>query len=157
MSDRLTDGDPHPPVSEEKAITILPAIEPVVTTVTIGVDTHKDLHVAVALDTVGRRLAERTTPATAAGYQQLYHWAEELGDVEASGSREPAPTEPDWRDTYVSAVAVSSRSIVQIAAPVTARASPIPSTPRPLPAPSWPAPRQRLPRAAVMTRSRSSG
>lgn len=85
MSDRLTDGDPHPPVSEEKAITILPAIEPVVTTVTIGVDTHKDLHVAVALDTVGRRLAERTTPATAAGYQQLYHWAEELGDVEAFG------------------------------------------------------------------------
>lgn len=63
----------------------MPAIEPVVSTVTIGVDTHKDLHVAVALDALGRRLAERTTPATAAGYQELYRWAEALGEVEAFG------------------------------------------------------------------------
>lgn len=63
----------------------MPAIEPVVTTVTIGVDTHKDLHVAVALDALGRRLAELSTPATAAGYQDLYRWAQTLGDIEAFG------------------------------------------------------------------------
>ena len=63
----------------------MPAIDPVVTTVTIGVDTHKDLHVAVALDALGRRLAELATPATAAGYQELYRWAETLGHIEAFG------------------------------------------------------------------------
>ena len=85
MSARLADGDPHPPVSEEKAITIMPAITPTVSTITIGVDTHKDLHVAVAVDALGRRLAESSTPATAAGYQELYRWAKTLGDIEAFG------------------------------------------------------------------------
>ena len=33
----------------------------------VGVDTHKDVHVAVALDRVGRRLAVREFPATDAG------------------------------------------------------------------------------------------
>ena len=53
--------------------------------VTVGVDTHKDLHVAVALDAIGRRLGELVAPATAAGYRQLHHWASELGSVQAFG------------------------------------------------------------------------
>lgn len=45
----------------------------VITSVIVGVDTHKDLHVAVAVDGIGRRLGELAVPTTAAGYQQLLH------------------------------------------------------------------------------------
>lgn len=51
----------------------------------VGVDTHKDIHVAVAIDTLGRRLGELGTPATAAGYQQLHRWAQDLGPTDAFG------------------------------------------------------------------------
>jgi hypothetical protein len=37
----------------------------------VGVDTHKDVHVAVVLDRLGRRLAVREFPATDAGNTQL--------------------------------------------------------------------------------------
>jgi len=71
-------------------MTSMPATARVVTTtlttvVTVGVDTHKDLHVAVALDGLGRWLAELATPVTADGYQQLRRWAFDLGQVESSG------------------------------------------------------------------------
>ena len=36
----------------------------------VGADTHKDVHVAVALDRLGRRLAVRVFPATDAGNTQ---------------------------------------------------------------------------------------
>ncbi|HEY8791054.1 MAG TPA: IS110 family transposase [Actinopolymorphaceae bacterium] len=49
---------------------------------TIGVDTHKDIHVAVALDQLGARLEELHVPTTAAGYAQLERWAFSLGSVE---------------------------------------------------------------------------
>lgn len=59
--------------------------------IVVGVDTHKDEHVAVALDGVGRRLGECFAEATAAGYAQLLTWADELGHpavfgVEGTGS-----------------------------------------------------------------------
>ena len=53
--------------------------------VTVGVDTHLDLHVAVALDHLGRRLGELTVPTTEAGYAELLGWAEALGDLERIG------------------------------------------------------------------------
>lgn len=53
--------------------------------VVVGVDTHKDLHVAVALDNLGRRVASTTIATTTAGYRQLIAWAEGLGEVEAFG------------------------------------------------------------------------
>ncbi len=40
-------------------------------TVAIGVDTHKQWHVAVALDRLGRLIDSLTVVATEAGYQQL--------------------------------------------------------------------------------------
>jgi transposase len=43
--------------------------------VTVGVDTHSDIHVAVAIDPLGRRLGELTVPSTLAGSQHLEHWA----------------------------------------------------------------------------------
>jgi transposase len=53
--------------------------------VTVGVDTHKHVHVAAARDQLGRRLGSTTAPATGAGYAQLLAWACALGEVEAWG------------------------------------------------------------------------
>lgn len=53
--------------------------------VTVGVDTHKDVHVAVALDQLGRRLDTTEIPTTADGYSQLHDWASSLGLVDTVG------------------------------------------------------------------------
>ncbi len=59
--------------------------------VTVGIDTHKHLHVAVALDELGARLGELTISADSAGYATLANWAERLGrpgvfGIEGTGS-----------------------------------------------------------------------
>ncbi len=51
----------------------------------VGVDTHKWEHVAVAIDGLGRQLAEMAIPATAAGYKDLVEWARALGDARVFG------------------------------------------------------------------------
>jgi len=53
--------------------------------VVLGVDTHLDVHVAVALDQLGRRLGELTLPTTARGYERLLRWAEGFGPVGCAG------------------------------------------------------------------------
>jgi len=53
--------------------------------VTGGVDTHKDAHVAAALDEVGRVLGTETFPATPAGYRELLRWLRSFGEVVAVG------------------------------------------------------------------------
>lgn len=53
--------------------------------ITVGVDTHKDIHVAVALDQRGVRLDQVHVPATSTGYQQLERWSTGRGTVEVSG------------------------------------------------------------------------
>jgi transposase len=53
--------------------------------VIIGVDTHKDLHVAAARDQLGRRLGTTIAQATRTGYAQLLAWAHALGEVQAWG------------------------------------------------------------------------
>jgi transposase len=53
--------------------------------VVIGVDTHKDVHVAVALSGLGARLGEASMPTTADGYRQLADWARRQGVVHAFG------------------------------------------------------------------------
>jgi transposase len=59
-------------------------------TVAIGVDTHKQAHVAVALDRLGRLIDSLTVPATMVGYRQLLVWAHGLGQptfgIEGCGS-----------------------------------------------------------------------
>ena len=52
----------------------------------VGVDTHKHIHVAVALDTQGARIEDRTFAADSRGYQPLAVWAKSLGRVESFGS-----------------------------------------------------------------------
>ena len=51
----------------------------VVEEVVLGVDTHLDVHVAVALDGLGRRLGELAVPTTQKGYEDLVSWAEGFG------------------------------------------------------------------------------
>ena len=53
--------------------------------VTGGVDTHKDTHLAAALDELGRVLATAMFPATPAGYRQLLRWMRGFGEVVAVG------------------------------------------------------------------------
>jgi transposase len=59
-------------------------------TVAVGVDTHKEVHVAVALDRLGAQLDSREIATTPAGYRQLLSWAQELGvpafAIEGTGS-----------------------------------------------------------------------
>jgi transposase len=58
--------------------------------IVVGVDTHKHLHVAVALDQLGARLGELTISADSAGYATLAGWAEQIGKavfgIEGTGS-----------------------------------------------------------------------
>ena len=53
--------------------------------VILGVDTHLDFHVAVAVDHLGRRLGEYSLPTTAKGYEKLLRWAEGFGPVGCAG------------------------------------------------------------------------
>ena len=53
--------------------------------VTVGVDTHADVHVGVALDQLGRRLGECSVPTTSAGYAQLVAWARGFGTLAQVG------------------------------------------------------------------------
>jgi transposase len=53
--------------------------------VIVGVDTHKHMHVAVAINTLGVRLADRSFAADSGGYIQLAEWAESLGRIESFG------------------------------------------------------------------------
>jgi transposase len=53
--------------------------------ITVGVDTHLDLHVAHANDQLGRRVDAVSVPTTPAGYQDLLTWAHRLGKVDAWG------------------------------------------------------------------------
>ena len=53
--------------------------------VVIGVDTHQDAHVAVAIDRQGVRLGELRTVATTRGYEELERWSRSLGEIRAFG------------------------------------------------------------------------
>ena len=53
--------------------------------VTGGVDTHKDLHVAAALDQRGVLLGSESFPATSEGYDQLLAWLASFGPIDRVG------------------------------------------------------------------------
>jgi transposase len=59
--------------------------QPVPTRVTVGVDTHAEVHVAVAKDAFGRRLDATSVATTPAGYAELLGWARRLGQPDAWG------------------------------------------------------------------------
>jgi len=49
--------------------------------IVIGADSHKRTHTVVALDPVGRKLAEKTVPATSDGHLALITWAAQFSEV----------------------------------------------------------------------------
>ncbi len=51
----------------------------------IGVDTHKDIHVAVAINGIGAHLGTLTIPLSPKGYQNLETWARAFGSIHAFG------------------------------------------------------------------------
>lgn len=53
--------------------------------VVLGVDTHKDIHVAAVLTTLGAVLDSETFPTTAVGYRRLLAWARRFGTVQQAG------------------------------------------------------------------------
>jgi len=53
--------------------------------VVLGVDTHKDLHVAAVITTMGAAVASRSFPTTVAGYHQLVAWARTFGTLRRAG------------------------------------------------------------------------
>ena len=53
--------------------------------ITGGVDTHADMHVAAALDSIGGLLGVREFPATAAGYASLLGWLRSFGILAVAG------------------------------------------------------------------------
>ncbi|MFF4541157.1 transposase [Streptomyces aureus] len=48
-------------------------------------DTHKDIHVAAVITTLGASLARQEFPATAAGYRQLPSWGRPFGTLCRAG------------------------------------------------------------------------
>jgi transposase len=50
-----------------------------------GVDTHQDVHVAAALDNVGRLLATASFPTTPHGYRRLLSWLQSHGELDTVG------------------------------------------------------------------------
>jgi transposase len=54
-------------------------------TITLGVDTHKDTHVGVALDGLGRFQGTLSVAANPAGYKRLVEWTSEFGHLEHAG------------------------------------------------------------------------
>lgn len=53
--------------------------------VVVGVDTHRDQHVAVAVDQQGARLGEHRLPVTMCGYRELELWSCSMGQIRAFG------------------------------------------------------------------------
>ncbi|MFC1982541.1 transposase [Chloroflexota bacterium] len=56
-----------------------------VSKIIVGVDTHKEEHVAVVIDKLGARMGQLTLPTTNMGYVALERWARTLGEIEAIG------------------------------------------------------------------------
>ena len=57
----------------------------VVPQVSVGVDTHAEVHVAAVIDQVGRELGHASFPTTPAGYRRRWRWTAKHGRVVAVG------------------------------------------------------------------------
>ena len=53
--------------------------------VVLGVDTHKDAHVAAVITPLGVQVAAASFPTTTAGYHDLLAWAQGFGDLRRAG------------------------------------------------------------------------
>jgi restriction endonuclease Mrr len=69
----------------EQTATVESAHLPTAAEVVLGVDTHKDEHVAAVVTALGLLAATASFPATAAGYEELHAWARKFGLVRRAG------------------------------------------------------------------------
>ena len=98
--------------------------------ITGGVDTHRDVHVAAALDPLGGLLGTESFCTDPAGYKALLSWLEDFGTVTKIGVEGTGSSAPAWPATCAVRVSRSSRSTARIARSVAVRmASPTHSTP----------------------------
>ena len=120
--------------------------------VILGVDTHLDFHVAVAIDHLGRRLGEASVPTTLKGYERLLIWAEAFGSVRCAGvegtSSYGAGLARHFKARGSRYWRWSARSAGGEGRAVTSR-SPTPQTPKPPHERSWPEKPRACPRAAT--------
>ena len=63
----------------------LGVVGPTTLEVILGVDTHLETHVGVAVDHLGRVVGTMSVPTTTQGYQQLLDWANSLGTLSRAG------------------------------------------------------------------------
>ena len=121
----------------ETAITTIAQPEP--GRVTVGVDTHGKVHVACALDQLGRQLATRQVATTPAGYRALLAWARSLGEVEAWGVEGTGCYGLGWPGSWTATVRSCWRSIGLTAPLAAGGASQIRWMPKPRLERCWPA------------------
>ena len=116
--------------------------------VVLGVDTHLDVNVAVALDRLGRRLGVLKVPTTTRGHEGLLRWAEGFGPVGCAGiegtSSYGAGLARHLKDAGISVMEVERPLSAAISG---ATANPTPSTRRQQRGRCWPARRSESPRA----------
>ena len=97
------------PLAGRSAMAHASMTRPERTRVVVGVDTHKDIHVARAKDSLGRLLGERTVPARSGARESCLRGLGATGRSWPSGSRGRAPMAPASLDTYGARAAGSSR------------------------------------------------
>ena len=113
--------------------------------VIVGVDTHKHVHVAVAIDSWGIRLRDQAFVADSGGYQALITWAETHGRIEAFGIEGTG----SYGSSLARAVRRAGHRVVEVnrgGARAAPPASPTPSMPRSPRGPCWPVSRRPSPR-----------
>ena len=104
--------------------------------ITGGVDTHLDVHVAAALDERGALLGVESFATTESGYKKLLGWlAATSAPSSWSASKGRVPMEPGSPVISRPNEFASSKSIAPIASVAGARASPTPKTPSRPPVP----------------------
>jgi transposase len=116
--------------------------------VVLGVDTHLDVHLAVALDHLGRRLGTFSVPTTKNGYESLLAWAEGFGPLRCAGV-EGTSSYGAGLARHLRAMAIPVMEIQRPRSALTsgAKASLTLSMPRSPLGRCWPARRRACPRA----------
>ena len=113
--------------------------------VTVGVDTHEDVHVAVAVDQLGRWLAETWIATNTGGFARLVGWASEFGVIDRFGVEGTG----SWGAGLARWLRAEGLVVIEVDRPKRKHrgtASPTPSTPKPRHGPCCQARRPRCPR-----------
>ena len=93
--------------------------------VTGGIDTHKDVHVAAVIDSIGRLLATAEFATTGQGYGQLLAWLRSHGELGSVGVGAAGRGVLVWPAISRRLGCEWSRSTVRIGRTVVAAASPM--------------------------------